>query len=196
MRDYLGIRKVDPDDLEQHGILGMKWGRRRTEAQLATETKARAASGEKVTPTAKAKAAVKEETPGTRAMNGVETSAQRYARLASIAKTGGASSLDDTDLKFFNARTDALSKINKLNESNPGWLKTTTKTVLQNAAQRQMQAVADGVAGKFISGPILEGLKAEAGKPKTETPKTDAPKTETPKKSTMDPDSRKARPGR
>lgn len=191
MKDYLAMRKREPGDKEDHGVLGMKWGRRRTEAQLAKDTKARAASGEKVTPTAKAKAAVKEENPGTRAMNGVESSSQRYARLASIAKTGGASSLDDSDLKFFNARTEALSKINKLNESNPGWLKTTTKTVLQNAAQRQMQAVADGVAGKFISGPILDGLKT-----KGEAPKSDAPKTDTPKKSTMDPDSRKARPGR
>jgi hypothetical protein len=78
--------------------------------------------------------------------------------LAAQAKAGRASDMSETDLKFFNARTEALAKINKMNEKNPSWLSTTSKKVLQQAAQNTMQSVADGVAKKYISGPILESL--------------------------------------
>jgi hypothetical protein len=154
MRDYLAFLRPDPDDAEHHGIKGMKWGIRRSDAQLANDTKSRAAKGHEVTPTKKAAAA----TAGLKAATGEETSSARYARLAAQAKAGKASDMSETDLKFFNARTEALAKINKLNETNPSWLSTTSKKVLQQAAQNTMQSVADGVAKKYISGPILESL--------------------------------------
>jgi hypothetical protein len=104
-----------------------------------------------VTETAKAKSVIESH-------NGAETSSARYSRLAAQAKAGRASDMSETDLKFFNARTEALAKINKMNEKNPSWLSTTSKKVLQQAAQNTMQSVADGVAKKYISGPILESL--------------------------------------
>jgi len=156
MRDYLGAIFRKPEDAEQHGIKGMKWGIRRTDAQLRSDTKSRHASGQPVTPTAKAKAT-------TEAHNATETSSARYARLQAQAKAGRASDMSEADLKFFNARTEALAKINKLNETNPSWLSTTSKKVLQQAAQNTMQSIADGVAKKYISGPILDSLP-EPGK--------------------------------
>lgn len=154
MRDYLAAIFKQPEDAEQHGIKGMKWGIRRTSAQLKSDTQSRHAAGEKVTPTAKAKAAI----APTHNADGSETSATRYARLQAQAKAGNASLMSEPDLKFFNARTEALAKINKLNESNPSWLSQTSKKVLQQAAQNTMQSIADGVAKKYISGPLLESL--------------------------------------
>lgn len=69
--------------------------------------------------------------------------------------------MSDTDLKFFNARTDALAKVNKLNETNPGWLATTTKAVVQQSAKRQMQMVSDTLADKYIGKPIADALKTK-----------------------------------
>lgn len=151
MRNYLAAIFKEPEDAEQHGIKGMKWGIRRSSSQLKSDTQKRAASGEKVTPTAKAKAA-------TTNADGSETSSARYARLAAQAKAGGASSMNEPDLKFFNSRTEALSKVNKMYQQDPSWLSTTSKKVLQQAAQTTMQSVADGVAKKYISGPILDSL--------------------------------------
>lgn len=158
MRDYIGALFKTDEDAEQHGIMGMRWGRRRTDAQLANDTKARAASGEKVTPTAKAKAAVA-GAPKPESEGHVETSAQRYHRLGAVAKGGGANTLSDQDLKFYNARSEALNKINKMNQTSPSWIKETAKQVLQSAAQRQMQTLANGVADKYVSAPVLASLK-------------------------------------
>lgn len=156
MRDYLGMIVPRKGDKVDHGIMGMKWGRRRTDSQLAAETKQRAASGEKVTPTAKAKAALADKKP--EEGGHAESSSARYSRLAQQAKAGKASDMSEQDLKFFNARTEALAKINKLNQSNPSWLRETSTKVLQQAAQNTMQSVADGVAKKYISGPLLQSL--------------------------------------
>lgn len=154
MRDYLAAIFKKPGDAEQHGIKGQRWGIRRSDAQLANDTKSRHAAGEKVTPTAKAKAAV----APTHNADGSEHSAARYSRLQAQAKAGNASLMSEPDLKFFNARTEALAKVNKLNQNNPSWLRETSRKVLQQAAQNTMQSVADGVAKKYISGPLLESL--------------------------------------
>lgn len=145
--------EAQPGDGVWYGVLGMKWGRRRTDAQIAKDTIKRAAAGEEITATQKAKAAIK---------GGDETPAARYARLEVAAKSGGARNMSEEDLKFFNSRTEALSKINKLNQSNPSWLQTTSKKVLQQAAQTAMQDVANGVTKKFITAPILENLASAA----------------------------------
>lgn len=150
MRDYLAILRPTKDDALQYGVLGMKWGRRRSDAEIAADTKKRASSGEPVTKT--------EKSASVKALTGEESSSERYARLAAQAKGGGATSMSDTDLKFFNARTDAIAKINKMNETNPGWLSSTSKKVLQQAAQNTMQSVADGVAKKYITTPVLDSL--------------------------------------
>ena len=148
MKDYLAMILPKPGDKLDHGILGMKWGRRRTDAQIAAETAKRKASGEEVTPTAKAKAVT----------SGPETAAQRYARLKGEAKGGGHKSGSEEDLSFFNKRTEAEAKVNKMFEQNPGWLSTTSKRVLQNAAQRTMQDGANGVANKYITSTLLDSI--------------------------------------
>lgn len=154
MRDYLAILRPKEEDAVQYGIRGMKWGRRRTDAQIAKDVVNRKAAGEEITPTQKAKAVVK----------GDETPAARYARLEVSAKSGSARNMSEDDLKFFNARTEALSKINKLNQTNPSWLQATSKKVLQQAAQTAMQDVANGVTKKYITTPILDNLATAAVK--------------------------------
>lgn len=156
MKDYLGLLKAKAKigEVKQHGIKGMRWGIRRTDAQIAKDTVARKSSGEKVTDTAKAKVAHEI----VKAPHGEESSSQRYARLTSEAKGGGASNWSEADLKFYNSRTEALSKVNKMFQQNPSWLAATSKKVLQQAAQNTMQSVADGVAKKYITTPILDSI--------------------------------------
>lgn len=151
MKNYLAMIVPAKDDKLDHGILGMKWGRRRTDAQIAKDTVQRKSAGEKVTDTAKAKSAV--TTHG-----GDETAQARYARLTSEAKGGGQSGWSEADLKFYNSRTEALSKVNKMFSTDPSWLRATSKKVLQQAAQNTMQSVADGVAKKYITTPILDSI--------------------------------------
>lgn len=155
MRDFLSLRNLEPKDLLQYGVLGMKWGRRRTDAQIKADVVNRASSGEKVTPTKKAEAALKNT-------DGTETAAGRYARLSAEAKGGGAKSWSETDLKFYNSRTEALAKVDKMFEQNPGWLSTTSRKVLQTAAQRTMQDVANGVANKYITSKLLDTINDSA----------------------------------
>lgn len=157
MRDYVALMRAKKTELKQHGIRGMRWGIRRTDAQIAKDTVARKSSGEKVTPTAKAEVAASTVKSESKPVS-EESSAARYARLAGEAKGGGAKSWSETDLKFFNARTEALSKVDKMFAQNPSWLRATSKKVLQQAAQNTMQSVADGVAKKYITTPILDSI--------------------------------------
>jgi hypothetical protein len=157
-KDYLAHLTAEPTDRVDHGVIGMKWGQRRSSAALrsaASSRKAAAPSGEK-------KAATPDHLAKSTIQDHVESSSSRYSRLAGEAKLGRASQMTEQDLKFFNARTEALAKINKLNESEPSWLSKTSKNVLQTVAQQQMNAVATGIANKYISGPILDSLKKEA----------------------------------
>lgn len=156
MRDYLGLLKTKAKigEVKQHGIKGMRWGIRRTDSQIAKDTVARKSSGEKVTDTAKAKVAHEIAKPS----GGEESSTARYARLTSEAKGGGASNWSETDLKFYNSRTEALSKVNKMFAQDPSWLRATSKKVLQQAAQTTMQDIASGVAKKYITTPILDSI--------------------------------------
>jgi hypothetical protein len=171
VKDYLAFFKPKPGDKLDYGVRGMKWGIRRSSSQLRAAAASRALqrspkegskTGGAQQPTSGAKK------PTHNIQDHVETSSARYARLAAEAKAGRADKMTEQDLKFFNARTDALAKINKLNETKSGWLASTTKTVLQSAAQKQMQAVVDGVANKYISGPIIENLKGSPSKDKVE----------------------------
>lgn len=150
MRDYLAMNRPSLKDAVQYGVLGMRWGRRRTDAQLANDTAKRALAGEKVTPTKKAESV----------LSGDTSAAAKYARMTSEAKGGGAKNWSSEDLKFFNSRTEALSKVNKMFQQNPSWLQSTSKKVLQQAAQNSMQSVADGVAKKYIVTPIVDTINS------------------------------------
>jgi hypothetical protein len=157
-KDYLAHLTAEPTDRVDHGVIGMKWGQRRSSSQLraaAAQRKAAAPSGEK-------KAATPDHLAKSTIQDHVESSSSRYSRLAAQAKLGRASEMTEQDLKFFNARTDALAKINKLNETDPGWLSKTSKKVLQTTAERSLQSVSDAVANKYISGPIIDTLTKSA----------------------------------
>ena len=191
MGDYIAAVKAKPKDLKQSGVKGMKWGVRRSSSQLRAAAKARSDAPTKPTvkkgpnggemvdvlvnkktgtvhrinPDGSAGKPLEKDfdkKPANNIQDNVESSPARYARLAEQAKSGRASEMTETDLKFFNARTEALSKINKLNETQPGWLRETSVKVLQQSAQRQMQAIADTVTDKYIGDPLKTAIKKEA----------------------------------
>lgn len=150
--DYIAALVADPEiDKIDYGVPGMKWGIRKDRSKSK-------GSSEKAEGSAPAK---KPEAPQVFGAASGESSSTRYARLAAEAKSGGAAKMSEQDLKFFNARTEALAKINKMNETKPGWLSETAKKVLQQTAQNQMQTISDGVAKKYISGPILDSINTK-----------------------------------
>lgn len=163
MGDYIAAFKAKPKDLQQSGVKGMKWGVRRSSSELRAAAKAR---GDTKAKKAESAAAKKESTssapakkPAGDIQDKVESSADRYARLAEQAKAGKASAMTEQDLKFFNARTEALAKINKITETQPSWLRDTTTKVIQQSAQRQMQTLSDNLADKYIGDPLKNALK-------------------------------------
>lgn len=158
-RDYIGAISADPKDKLDHGVKGMKWGVRRPRSVLRKEAAKRSDTSDAP------------KGPST-APDGPETSSTRYARLQADAKAGHASSMTETDLKFFNARTEALAKINKLNETDPSWLSKTAKKVIQTSAERQMQSLSDTLADKYIGKPIKDALldNSAAIKAESKTP--------------------------
>jgi hypothetical protein len=147
--------RIVKSEIKHYGIKGMKWGVRRTPAQL--ESAAKSEGGE-------SSSSSKSDAP-----SGSETSEQRYSRLAAQARSGKASSMSDADLKFFNARTEAMAKVNKLNEQKPGWLAQATKTVVQKTAQRSMQTISDALADKYINDRITSALKDNSAAIKAES---------------------------
>lgn len=148
-KDYLAVVTVDPNDKLDYGVLGQRWGVRRSSTELRSATAKR--------PT--------DKTDDLKKPSGSESSTARYARLQAQAKTGGASKMEDDDLKFFNARTEAIAKVEKLNQSKPGWIQTVTKKVMQNTAEQQIQAIAASVANKYISKPIIDQVNNGTKKP-------------------------------
>ena len=185
-KDYLESFKPsesEPSELKHYGIKGMKWGRRRSDSQL------RAARGE-----TKPDGSERRQVVG--AASG-ETSATRYARLASQAKRGGASEFSEQDLKFFNSRTEALNKVSKMYETKPGWLQSTARKVIQNTAEKQMQNVSDALGNKYVGGPLIGAIKggiaegkskAEESKKAAATAPKEAPKESSKPKSGFAPD--------
>lgn len=150
--DYLGVLTVEPEDAEQAGVKGMRWGVRNDRSTLKA-----AAAARKETPKADSKPA-----PKGNIQDNVESSASRYSRLASDAKAGKAADMTEQDLKFFNARTDALAKVAKITEEKPSWLQETATNVLQTTAKNQMQGIADTLADKYVGAPIKDAIKGAA----------------------------------
>ena len=132
-------------DLLQHGVKGQKWGIRRTPAQLASASKS---SGD------------------TTKTSTSETSQDRYNRLKAQVKEKGAGTLSDDDLKFVTARAEAIARVSKMNQQDPGWLSEVSKRVLQKTAQESMQNIASAIATQYITRPVVKSLGAEPPKKK------------------------------
>lgn len=161
-RNYFEDFKHLRGQLKQHGVKGMRWGVRRSSTQLRSAAKARGDAPKKP-PAAET---TKSSSGGTVKKTGdiqdkVESSADRYSRLTAQAKGGGAAQMTEADLKFYNARTDALAKINKVTQEEPTWLRKTAVSVIQQSAQRQMQSLSDTLADKYIGDPLKAGLKGK-----------------------------------
>lgn len=160
MPDYIAMRLEEEKDAEHYGVKGQQWGVRRSSSQL------RAAA--KVNPPIKQVEAKKAAASNTSAKkpagdspDKAESPAARYARLAAQAKEGKASDMDEQDLRFFNARTDALKKVESLNETKPGWLRETTTKVVQQSGQRLMQNVTDTLTDKYFVDPLKAAIKGK-----------------------------------
>lgn len=161
-RSYIDIVKEKAKQLKHSGVKGMRWGVRRERSELRAAAKARSDSPAKKETTdgkSTSSSGGSEKKSSGNIQDNVESSSARYDRLAGQAKSGRSSDMSEQDLKFFNARTDALNKVNKMYEENPSWLKSTSTKVLQQTAQNQMQSLADGLATKYIGDPIKTALK-------------------------------------
>jgi hypothetical protein len=137
-KDYLASRTVEQNDALQHGVKGMKWGIRNGVGQAA----AKAGKPELSKP-----------------VSG-ESSQQRYERLQQDVKHHGAKALSDADLKFMNARADAIKKVEALNAQNKNWVADATKKALKNTVNQELAKIAAGVAAAYISGPIVSAAKS------------------------------------
>ncbi len=165
--DYIAAFKASTRDVLHYGRKGMRWGVRRDRATLRAEGPPKSSAPAKKESTEKAVTTTSSSSPAKPKGNiqdNVESSADRYSRLESQARAGKASDMTEQDLKFFNARTEALAKITKLNEEKPSWLKDTATKVVQQSAQRQMQGIADTLADKYIGDPIKDALKGATKK--------------------------------
>jgi hypothetical protein len=147
----IDVESVDPSTLEHSGVKGMKWGIRKMRGEPAHPTNAH---------------------HGNPKAN--ETNADRYTRLLSQAKKEGANSLSDDDLKFVTLRGDAISKVNRLNQTNPNWVHDAANQALKQAAKKGMQMAVEHATKKYITGPLLGSknspkLSKNPPKPKMET---------------------------
>lgn len=174
MTDYIGAAMASAKDLKHYGRKGMKWGQRifsrdsKSSGGGEKTSKAKTETSAPAKKTGGSESSAPAKRPPGNIQDNVESSSARYARLHQQAKAGKAFEMTEQDLKFYNARTDALAKINKINEERPSWLRETTTTVIQSAAQRQMQMVTNAIADKYVGDPIKAALKASGSSSKEE----------------------------
>lgn len=123
--NYLANVTKKLEDVEHHGVKGMKWGIRNKKgtATASSETTAPSAS---------------------------ETPSERYTRLLGHAKQHGANSLNEDELKFVTQRGDALTKVDRLNSTNPNWVQDAAKQALKQAGKKSMQMAVNHVTQKYI----------------------------------------------
>ena len=175
-KSYMAAIMAKPgEDALQYGVKGMKWGVRKADSSSSSKggpTKLPPRSHEppdgkggptKLPPRSHNPPVKIEEGPGKvpdgpRKQSAAEPSAERYARLREQARLGKAHLMSEDDLKFFNARTEALAKINKLYQQDPSWISKTSKKVVQNVAEKAIQDVANHVATKYITVPVTKAI--------------------------------------
>lgn len=104
------------ETLKHYGILGMKWGVRRSDKEIARANRRRAAKGEPVTPSEDAKKAL---------------------RSKAKAEESGVEALSNDELKELNERLNLESSYERLTESSTevSTGKRVTQTLLKEAGQ-------------------------------------------------------------
>lgn len=132
-KNYLAMYLAGPEDRQDAGVKGMKWGIRKRDVPGKPATVG----------------------PAAKKSGGSETSSEKYDRLLKQAKDKGGNSLTDDDLRFVTARGNAIAQVERMHQQNPNWIADAAKQVLKNAAKKQMQNLLDGASKKYITDPLL-----------------------------------------
>lgn len=79
---------------------------------------------------------------------GPESTADRYDRLLTKAKSQGANTFTDEELKFVSKRGEAINKVNRLNEKKPGWIRELTQQTIKEQTKKKMNSTIDAKVNK------------------------------------------------
>lgn len=159
LHSALAALSIDEEtDVVHYGVKGMKWGIRKKRESGGSgsgsddKTSSGNASKGGGSNNAEKKPASKSggSNPGLKALTGEETSAGRYARLQAEAKGGGHTNWSEQDLKFFNARTEALTKVTKMYEQKPNWVVETLKDTAKQQARNALNQYANKMVTDFV----------------------------------------------
>ena len=167
MKDYVQSAIEEDGDLMQSGVKGMRWGVRKRDSSGASAggkketTSVVAKKVEAVPAKAPAKTDLGEDKQVVGAASG-ESSAARYDRLAGQAANGRAHEMTEQDLKFFNARTDAIAKVNKMYAPQENWLAKAAKESGKQAVQKGMTKLATKAIDKLVIDKIFPDANTKA----------------------------------
>lgn len=151
---------VKGTDLLHHGVKGQKWGVRRARGPGGLVDKSSSGSGRSAAKTdhvGKAKGST--QTLSKPAHSGTETSIDRYTRLKSEVKKNGAHKLNDDDLKFFNARTDAVKRANQTFNKKGSFLQKTVQLAIAAAATKLIKDVTQAAVSQHVTPSLFNSLK-------------------------------------
>ena len=144
LKDYVALySEANGSDLLHFGVKGMHWGVRkpRTSGKL-TSTPAGAAP--------RHSGGGKSSTGETHTASHTMDSIVRYNMLKRQVKQKGANSLSDDDLKFLNARTEAIGKANKAFHDKDSKIKKAVVTAIAGALTKKLNAKAEDLLNKML----------------------------------------------
>lgn len=149
--------KVEDEDALQYGIKGMRWGVRRSRKQLDrdagrssnesdSKSKGSGGSGSNSSGSSSSK-----DWDSVLTSTDAASSSARYAKLTESAKKGQTNSWSDADLKFYNARTDAVTKVQKMHSTQgDDWLKSMLTDLAKKNARKALDTVVDRQVSKYL----------------------------------------------